>query len=97
MRLLNAPSPDPTAVPSFAESWAQVLRRLQALDREFPDKPADLIEEIRARAREVDTRIRRLLTTATTSRITEERNLAETVLTTTFGLESFLLEGRMPG
>ena len=97
LRLLNASSPDSKAVSDLAESWAEILPRLLSLDREFPDKPPDLIEEIRERSREADTRIRRLITTATTSPIAEERSLADTVLSTTFGLESFLLEGRMPG
>ena len=97
LRLLNAPSPDSKVVSDLAESWAETLRRLQALDREFPDKPADLIEQIQARSLEENTRIQRLLTTATTSHITEERRLTETVFRTTFGLESFLLEGRMAG
>jgi hypothetical protein len=35
-----------------------------------------------------------MLATATTSPVPEERSLAATVLRTTFGLESFLLEGR---
>ena len=96
LRLLNAPNPDSKAVSDLVQSWAETLRRLQTLDREFPEKPADLIEQIRIRSSEADTRIQRLLTTATTSPISEERGVAETVLRTTFGLESFLLEGRMP-
>jgi SAM-dependent methyltransferase len=96
LRLLNAPYPDSKAVSDLVQSWSETLRRLQTLDREFPEKPADLIEQIRIRSSEADTRIQRLLTTATTSPISEERGVAETVLRTTFGLESFLLEGRMP-
>ena len=97
LQLLNTPSPDPTAVSALAEKWAQILPRLQTLEREFPDKPSDLIEEIRNRSREADARFQRLLATATSSPIIEERSLADTVLRTTFDLDSFLLEGKMAG
>ena len=74
-----------------------ILTTDQTLEREFPDKPSDLIDEIRNRSREADARFQRLLATATSSPIVEERSLADTVLRTTFGLDSFLLEGQMAG
>ena len=97
LRLLNAPSPDSKAVSDLAGSWAETFRRLQALDHEFPDKPADLIEQI--------SRVRWKRTSEFNAssppprhrRSPRNGSLAETVLRTTFGLESFLLEGRMAG
>jgi 2-polyprenyl-3-methyl-5-hydroxy-6-metoxy-1,4-benzoquinol methylase len=94
LRLLNAPIADKAAVALLAQSWESTRRRLQSLGDEFPDKPQHLIRDIVTRAAEVDTRFRRLWETATGSPIPEERDLAATVLQTTFGLEAFLLEGR---
>ncbi len=94
LRLLNAPSADQEAVALLAQRWDKTRLRLQALRDEFPDKPQDLIGDIAGRADEVGQRFGRLLATATGSPIPEERDLAATVLKTTFGLEAFLLEGR---
>ena len=94
LRLLNTPSADHESVTTLATQWDETHRRLKALAGEFPDKPQDLIVEIGRRADEVGIRFSRLLATATESPFPEERSLAATVLRTTFGLESFLLEGR---
>jgi SAM-dependent methyltransferase len=94
LRLLNAPPADQEAVALLAQRWDKTRVRLHALEEEFPDKPQDLIVEIAGRADEVGKRFGRLLATATGSPIPEERELAATVLQTTFGLEAFLLEGR---
>jgi 2-polyprenyl-3-methyl-5-hydroxy-6-metoxy-1,4-benzoquinol methylase len=94
LRLLNTPIADRESVDALANQWEETHRRLKSLGDEFPDKPHDLIAEILRRAEDVNTRFRRLLATATTSPVPEERSLATTVLRTTFGLESFLLEGR---
>jgi SAM-dependent methyltransferase len=93
LRLLNTPSADPEAVANLSSKWSEVMTRLAALSDEFPQRPPDLIAQISERAREVDARIGRLVATATTSPIPAERSLAATVLRTTFGLDSFLLEG----
>ena len=94
LRLLNTPTADRESVDALAIQWEATHRRLKGLDAEFPDKPQDLIAEIGRRAEDVNTRFQRLLATSTDSPIPEERSLAMTVLRTTFGLESFLLEGR---
>jgi hypothetical protein len=77
----------------LAQQWEVIHRHLKSLGDEFPDKPRDLIAEIGRRADDVGTRFGRLLATATASPFPEEKSLAATVLRTTFGLESFLLEG----
>jgi hypothetical protein len=94
LRLLNTPTADRESVDALANQWETTHGRLKGLGEEFSDKPQDLAAEIGRRAEDVNTRFRRLLATATASPIPEERSLAATVLRTTFGLESFLLEGR---
>lgn len=94
LRLLNTPSADRESVAVLATRWDKTRRRLKALGDEFPDKPRNLITEIAKRVEEVDVRFGRLLATATGSPVPEERDLAATVLRTTFGLDAFLLEGR---
>ena len=94
LRLMNAPTPDPEMVSSLATRWDRTRRRLNDLAAEFPEKPLHLMTEIRTRADELDVRFRRLLTTATESPVPQERDLAATILLTTFGLEAFLLEGQ---
>ena len=94
LRLLNTPSADPESITALALQWEETRARLSRLRDEFPDKPQNLIAEIGKRADEVGIRFGRLLETAMESPIAEERGLAATVLRTTFGLESFLLEGR---
>ena len=94
LRLLNTPTADRESVDALARQWEETHRRLKSLGDEFPDKPQDLIAEIGRRAEEVNIRFRRLLATATASPVPDERSLAATVLRATFGLESFLLEGR---
>lgn len=93
LRLLNTPPGDQESIKVLATQWNETHRRLSQLSDEFPDKPQELIVEIGQRADEVGIRFRRLLATATASSISEEKSLAATVLQTTFGLESFLLEG----
>lgn len=93
LRLLNWPSPDQEAVVILAQQWDVIHRHLKGMGDEFPDKPGELISEIGRRADDVGTRFRSLLATATGSPLPEERSLAATVIRTTFGLESFLLEG----
>jgi hypothetical protein len=94
LRLLNTPSGDEESVSVLATQWSETQRRLKQLGDEFPDKPQELIAEIGKRADELGIRFTRLLATATESSTPEERSLASTVLRITFGLESFLLEGR---
>ena len=94
LRLLNTPSGDQESVNVLATKWGETQRRLLQLRDEFPDKPQELIVAIGKRAEEVGIRFGRLLATATESSTPEERSLAATVLRTTFGLESFLLEGQ---
>jgi 2-polyprenyl-3-methyl-5-hydroxy-6-metoxy-1,4-benzoquinol methylase len=94
LRLLNTPSADPESITALALQWETTRARLTGLGDEFPDKPQDVIAEIGKRADEVGIRFARLLETVMESPFQEERDLAATVLRTTFGLESFLLEGR---
>jgi 2-polyprenyl-3-methyl-5-hydroxy-6-metoxy-1,4-benzoquinol methylase len=94
LRLLNTPTADRESVDALARQWEETHRHLKSLGDEFPDKPQDLIAEIGRRAEEVNIRFRRLLATATASPVPDERSLAAIVLRATFGLESFLLEGR---
>lgn len=94
LRLLNAPVPDQDAVKGLARQWAQVRERIAGLTTEAEDKPQDLVEEIQARAGEMNVRFGRLHATATSSPLPDERDLASVMLRTTFGLDSFLLEGR---
>lgn len=94
LRLLNTPSADQESVAVLATRWDETRQRLEALGDEFPDKPRNLITEIARRADEVGISFGRLLATATGSPVPEERDLAATVLWTTFGLDAFLLEGR---
>jgi len=93
LRLLNSPSGDQEPVKALAQQWETIHRQLKGLGDQFPDKPRDLIAEIGKRADDVGIRFGRLMATATTSPFPEEADLAATVLRTTFGLESFLLEG----
>jgi 2-polyprenyl-3-methyl-5-hydroxy-6-metoxy-1,4-benzoquinol methylase len=94
LRLLNAPPAHHQAVVDLAQQWEEAHQRLLHLGAELPDKPADLIEAIQTRASEIATRFGRLLTTASSSPLAEERDIAASILLTTFGLDSFLLEGR---
>jgi len=94
LRLLNTPTVDDESVTTLAAQWVETYRRLKGLAEEFPDKPQDLVAEIGRRADELDIRFSRLLATSTNSPFPEERSLAAMVLRSTFGLESFLLEGR---
>lgn len=96
VRVLNAPSTDRQAVTELARQWERTRQRLDHLSEEFPDKPADLINQIQSRANEITTRFGRLLTTAVSSAVPEERHVASSILLTTFGLDSFLLEGSKP-
>jgi 2-polyprenyl-3-methyl-5-hydroxy-6-metoxy-1,4-benzoquinol methylase len=96
LRLLNAPVPDKEAVEGLVQQWAQARERISGLTTEAADKPQDLVEEIQARAGEMNVRFVRLHATATSSPLPEERDLASMILRTTFGLDSFLLEGRKP-
>ena len=93
LKLLNSPSPDQESLVVLARQWEEIQLHLKGLGDEFPDKPRDLIAEIGSRADDVGMRLRSLLATATGSPFPEERSLAATVIRTTFGLESFLLEG----
>jgi 2-polyprenyl-3-methyl-5-hydroxy-6-metoxy-1,4-benzoquinol methylase len=93
LRLLNSPSGDQESVEVLAQQWEAVHRHVKGLGDEFPDKPRDLIAEIGRRADDVGIRLGRLLHTATASPFPEEKSVAATVIRTTFGLESFLLEG----
>lgn len=94
LRLLNAPVPDMEAVEGLLQQWTETRERISGLTTEALDKPQDLVEEIQARAGEMNVRFGRLYATATSSPLPEERDLASVILRTTFGLDSFLLEGR---
>ena len=94
LRLINTPAPDQELVASVAARWEATRLRLDGLGSEFPDKPQSITAEIKTRSAEVEVRFKRLLATATQSPVPQERDLAATVLLTTFGLDAFLLEGQ---
>jgi 2-polyprenyl-3-methyl-5-hydroxy-6-metoxy-1,4-benzoquinol methylase len=95
LRLLNPPVAGESITEALATRWDEAIATLRTLTP-TPEQPADLVASIRQRAEETDLRFRRLLQTARSSPIPEERAVAQTTLLTEHGLDSFLLEGRKP-